>query len=62
MEIAELLNLWNELEDILFIENEDGDLELYGDFYNFKKGTTQFEIWHWFDEKLPNGIAELMGA
>ena len=29
---------------------------------DFKKGTTQFEIWHWFDEKLPNGIEELISA
>lgn len=60
--IVELLNFWNEFEDILFIENEDGDLELYRDFHNFKKGTTQFEIWHSIDEKLPNGNAELLGA
>jgi hypothetical protein len=27
-------------------------------FAGWKKGTYRFEIWHWFDEKLPTGIAE----
>jgi hypothetical protein len=36
--------------------NNDDEIEL--DFYCWKKGTYRFEIWHWFDEKLPTGIAE----
>jgi hypothetical protein len=31
----------------------------YGLIEKFEQlGTYRFEIWHWFDEKLPNGIAE----
>jgi hypothetical protein len=41
MKIAELLNLWDELEDILLMDNKEGDLECYEDFYNSKKGTSQ---------------------
>ncbi len=32
------------------------------DFYCWEKGTYRFDIWHWFDEKLPNGIAEWTAA
>lgn len=31
--------------------------EIEVDFYWWKKGTNHFDIWHWFDEKLPNGLA-----
>jgi hypothetical protein len=36
--------------------NSNDEIEV--DFYCWKKGTYRFDIWHWFDEKLPNGIAE----
>ena len=34
------------------------DDEIEKDFYCWKKGTYRFDIWHWFDEKLPHGIVE----
>jgi hypothetical protein len=46
--------LWEEFGDIL-INNDD---EIEQDFYCWKKGTYRFEIWHWFDEKLTNGITQ----
>lgn len=46
--------MWEEFSDIPI--NNDDEIEL--DFYCWKKETSRFEIWHWFDEKLPNGIAE----
>lgn len=46
--------IWEEFADIPI--NNDDELEL--DFYCWKKGTCRFEIWHWLDEKLPNGVAE----
>ncbi len=55
-----ILEIWAQLEDVLFIENTKGELELVRDFQHFEKGTTQFEIWHWFDEKLPNGVHQLL--
>lgn len=36
---------WNELEDILFIENENGDLVLNSDWDIYKAGTYREEIW-----------------
>lgn len=53
MKIADLEKLWNEFSNIP-INIED---EIEEDFYCWKKGTYRFDIWHWFDEKLPNGLA-----
>ena len=46
--------IWEEFGDMPI--NNDDEIEL--DFYCWKTGTDRFEIWHWFDEKLPTGIAE----
>ena len=46
--------IWEEFGDMPI--NNDDEIEL--DFYCWKKRTDRFEIWHWFDEKSPNGIAE----
>lgn len=54
MEVIELAKMWNEFSNIP-ISNDD---EILMDFYQWDKGTYRFEIWHWFDEKLPNGITE----
>ncbi len=55
MTIQELKRMWIEFSDTS-INNDD---EIEKDFYWWKKGTYRFDIWHWFDEKLPNGLAEL---
>lgn len=52
MEIAELEKMWEEFGDIP--TNSDDEIEV--DFYWWEKGTYRFDIWHWFDEKLPNGL------
>ncbi|WP_445735640.1 hypothetical protein [Mariniflexile sp.] len=54
MTIADLEIMWEEFADIP-INNDD---EIEQDFYCWEKGTYRFGIWHWVDEKLPNGIAE----
>lgn len=36
----------------------NSDNEIEADFYGWEKGTYRFDIWHWFDEKLPNGIVK----
>lgn len=48
----ELENIWEEFGDTP-INNDD---EIEQDFYFWKKGTNRFEIWLWFDKKLPNGV------
>lgn len=52
MTIAELEKMWEELE-VIPINNND---EIESDFFLWEKGTSRFEIWHWFDEKLTNGL------
>jgi hypothetical protein len=52
--IKELKKLWKELEEIPV----DSDDRIERDFYLWEKGTDKFDIWHWFDEELPQGIAE----
>jgi hypothetical protein len=51
-----LENMWEEFGDIPI--NDDDEIEQ--DFYCWEKGTDRFvpkkSGWHWFDEKLPNGI------
>lgn len=54
MNVFELEKMWSAFADILI--NLEDEIEV--DFYYWKKGTSRFNIWHWFDEKLPNGIAE----
>lgn len=53
-----LEELWNIFENVP-INNED---EILDDFMGYEKGTDRFEIWHWFDEHYPNGVAALTGA
>lgn len=52
MKIEELEKMWNEFSDIPI--NLDDEIE--ENFYWWKKGTYRFDIWHWFDEELPNGL------
>jgi hypothetical protein len=53
MTITELKKMWSALGDIP--TNSDDEIEV--DFYCWEKGTYRFDIWRWFDEKLPNGLA-----
>lgn len=54
MNIKELKKLWLELGKIPVDANDCIERE----FYIWEKGTDKFHIWHWFDDKLPHGIAE----
>ena len=53
MTLVELKRMWEEFADTPINFND----EIEVDFYLWKKGTYRFNIWHWFDEKLPNGLA-----
>ena len=56
--LEELENLWDEFADVPIDEDECID----EDFYILGKGTDKYHIWHWFDDKCPNGLAkDLMG-
>lgn len=52
--LKELQELWNELSDIPVNENDEPE----EDFLDFPSGTDKFDVWHWFDERCPNGVAE----
>lgn len=54
MKIADLEKLWDEFSNIP-INIKD---EIEEGFYGWEKGTYRFDIWQWFDEKLPSGIDE----
>lgn len=41
------------------IDNADAILE---EFLGFPEGTDRIEIWHWFDENYPEGVAVLMNG
>jgi hypothetical protein len=53
MTLVELKKMWEEFADTPI--NFEDEIEV--DFYLWEKGTYRFDIWHWFDEKLPNGVA-----
>lgn len=58
----EMESLWEKLEDIPFIEDEEGRLILDSDepWHNFEPGTTKEEIWHYFDRNHSKGINYLV--
>lgn len=46
--------MWKEFSNIPI----NIDDEILEDFYHWQKWTHRFDIWHWFDEKLPIGISK----
>lgn len=47
------LKLWHEFSNVSV---NDAD-EIEESFIHFEIGTYKFDIWTWFDKKLPKGIA-----
>lgn len=45
--------IWEQLGDISV--NENGTI-IEEDFYNWDKGAEKEKIWHWFDDRLKEGI------
>ncbi len=56
----EIEDLWKELGDVPFDEDEDGQLRLESRWMGFPAGTSCEEIWHWFDEAYPEGVHAFM--
>lgn len=46
------IDLWNELEDVPFKENQEGILELEENFYECERGSTQEEVWAYLEAKF----------
>lgn len=58
IELCTIKELWNRFADIP-INNND---EIEERFLCFDAGDSRFDVWHWFDERCPNGLAvDLMG-
>lgn len=55
MSFEELKRLWNDFEDVPIDKDECIDEP----FHVWCQGTDRYEIWHWFDDRLPNGLAKL---
>lgn len=45
--------MWEKFGDIPVDEN---GITIEQDFYIWKKGTEKEEIWHWFDDRIEEGI------
>lgn len=57
-ELLTLQELWKRFEEVP-INNDD---EIEENFLCFDTGDSRFDVWHWFDERCPNGLAvDLMG-
>lgn len=57
-ETVSLRYLWDRFADIPV----NGEDEIEEKFMSFEPGTSKFDVWHWFDERCPNGLAvDLMG-
>lgn len=58
VELCTLKELWEKFADVPINDND----EIQWDFLCFDAGDSRFDVWHWFDERCPNGLAvDLMG-
>lgn len=56
------IEIWEELEDVLFIENEESELILESNWYNFESGTSNEAIWASLENRFPGLIiGEVLG-
>ncbi|MDO4305948.1 MAG: hypothetical protein Q4C77_03875 [Eubacteriales bacterium] len=53
----EIEKLWELLGEIP-VDNND---QIEEDFLGFPEGTDKLDIWHWFDERYPDGVVRLLG-
>lgn len=56
----ELEEMWEELGDVPFNENEDSELVLAEDWRQFPKGTAREDIWRFFDKEHSMGVHWLL--
>ena len=72
---SQIEHIWEEFEDVLFVEGKDlyeednekykdwkdsSTLVLASDWRDFEAGTSVEEIWYWFDENHSKGVGWLM--
>jgi hypothetical protein len=54
--LEKLEELWEGLENITMNDEE----QIEQDYHIWEKGTDIHEIWHWFDERLPQGLGKFL--
>ena len=52
--------LWEELTDVPFDEDENGEMILAVPWHGFQIGTPREDIWHAFDERHSKGVYYLL--
>ena len=62
---SELEKMWEEFEDVLFIEakdfyEDDISLVLASDWHDWEAGTSREAIWSWFDKHYSKGLNGLL--
>ncbi|MCK2000783.1 hypothetical protein MZM54_05195 [[Brevibacterium] frigoritolerans] len=58
---VEVEKMWLELENVTFVQDEDGELVLGSDWGPFHEGADRDEtVWRWFDENHSKGLGYLM--
>jgi hypothetical protein len=56
----EVEKIWNELEDVTFVDSEKtSDLVLASKYFIWKKGTRRTDIWRWFNSNHSKGLQYL---
>lgn len=54
--------LWEDFEDVLFVEDTNKSLLLSSNWFIFESGTLRDEIWHWFNEHHSKKLSWLMNG
>lgn len=54
--MIDILEAWNGLKDI----EVNPDDTISTDYLFWRKGTPKLDIWLWFDENTPNGLANFI--
>lgn len=52
----ELESLWESFGDVPINDNDETE----ENFMFWDAGTNRFDVWEWFDEKYPGGVAALV--
>ena len=53
---SQLKDLWKQFGEIPINDRD----EIEKPFLHFPAGTYRFDIWHWFDERWPGGVYDLL--
>ena len=56
----EIEKIWEDLEDVLFLEDDDKSLYLADDWFIFPAGTYREAIWEWFNQNYSKGLQALI--